>query len=152
MILHDLKALFLQPLHLSRPGIVEIHAGRPHQGEGKEPHVPPGRDLVVQLAHRAAAEIPGILIFCLDVCDLLIDPFKIPVSDHRFPPENQLSLISDLQRDIAENPGVVGDHLAHFTISPGDRLPKFPALIGEHNGQAVHLPGQQGVLIPQEFF
>ena len=83
---HNLKSLFPQPFKLSPPGVVKIHPIRPHKGKCLEMHVPLSRELAVELAHGAAAQIPGILVFCIHVLDFLIDPAKIRISDHSLSP------------------------------------------------------------------
>ena len=55
MVLHHIKALLFQPLHLINTGIMKVHALRPHKAERIEAHVPLRRDLIVKLAHGPAA-------------------------------------------------------------------------------------------------
>lgn len=49
------------------------------------------RNLIVQLAHRTAAEVPRILVFRIDILNLLVDLLKIGIADDRLAAQNQLS-------------------------------------------------------------
>ena len=73
-------------------GIFKIHAVCPHQGKGKEMHAALCGNLVVQLAHGAAAQVPRILVPGVRFGNLFVDPFKLLISDNRLSPQNQFSL------------------------------------------------------------
>ena len=92
LVLHYLKALFLQPQKFLFMGIFKIHAVRPNQGKRKEMHAPLCGDLIIQLAHRAAAQISRILITGVRLGNLLVDPLKLLIANHCLPTENQFSL------------------------------------------------------------
>ena len=165
-MLHGLKSLPFQKRKLFLHGTGEINgparcaAGRPirllpelcrfpcirriHQGKSAEPDIAPCRDLVVQLTHGAAAEIPGIFVLCLHVLNLRIDPLKIRVADHCLPPQHQLPPKRDLQGKIHKSPGIVRNDLADLPIAPGDRFFQLSAPISQHNGQPVQFPAQNG--------
>ena len=83
-MLHNCKSLFLQKSKLRLFGIMEIHIIRFYQGKGIESDISFGGDLIVELTHGSAAQIPGILILGLCICDLSVDLLEITVSDDRF--------------------------------------------------------------------
>ena len=107
------------------------------------------RDLAVQLAHRTAAEIARILIPGIHVINLFVNPLKIRVGNDCLSPEDQLSLVGNIERYVGKHTGIWGDDLADFPIAPCYRLCKPAAFVGKHNGQPIHFPGQKSLLIPQ---
>ena len=152
MVLHYVKSLLLQPLHLVLPGIPEIHAVRAHEGKGIESHPPLCRDLVIQLAHRAAAQIPRILVLCIRVPDLLIDLLKVFVRDDRFPPQDKFALIGDMKGQVPEDSRIVCNDFSHLAVPAGDCLCESTVPVRQDNGQPVQLPGDDRLLVPQELF
>ena len=94
---------------MKHSGVFKIHTLGFHQGEGKELHIAFCSNLVVQLADGTAAEIARILVLCIHILDLGIDPFEVTISDNRFPTQDELPLIRDAKRKIFEGFGVVGD-------------------------------------------
>ena len=108
------------------------------------------RNLIVQLAHRTAAEVPRILVFRIDILDLLIDLLKIGIADDRLAAQNQLSLVRDFQGNIFKHFCIVRDNLSDHAVSTGDGLCEGTAAVRQNDGQTVHLPGQQRFVIPDE--
>ena len=54
-------------------------------------HIPLRGNLIIQLTHGPAAEVPGIFIFGVRLWNLLIDTLKFPISDDCLSPEYQFS-------------------------------------------------------------
>ena len=95
LVFHHLEALLFQPLHLTDSGIFEILFRSAHKRKCHKMNVAFCRNLIVQLAHRTAAEISRILVFRIDILDLLVDLLKIGIADDRLAAQNQLSLVRD---------------------------------------------------------
>ena len=89
IMFHHLEALLLQETELLRHQTARA-ASFPrfgaHQSKRIEPHIPPGRNLVVQLSHGAAAEVPGILVLRVHVLYPGIYLLKVRVADNRLAP------------------------------------------------------------------
>ena len=75
LVFHHLEALLFQPLHLTDSGIFEILFWSAHKRKCHKMNVAFCRNLIVQLAHRTAAEVPRILVFRINVFYGFIDPF-----------------------------------------------------------------------------
>ena len=139
---HHCKALLLQKSKLGFLGIMKIHTIRLYQRKSKKADIPSGRDLIVELPHRAAAQISGILVFCLCICDLPVDLLKITVGDHRFSPQDQFSGIGNIQRKILKSTGVICNDLTDLSVATGNRFCKFSFTIRQYNGQPVQFPAE----------
>ncbi len=109
-------------------------------------------DLVVELAHGAAAQVPWVLILGIHILDLFIDALEIGVFDHCLAPQDELPLVGDLQRNVGKHPGVIGDNLADLAIAPCNCLRQLPVFIGQYDRQTVQLPGQDRFLAAQPSF
>ena len=120
---------------------MKIYTIRLYQRKSKKADIPSGRDLIVKLPHRAAAQISGILVFCLCICDLPVDLLKITVGDHRFSPQDQFSGIGNIQRKILKSTGVICNDLTDHSVSSGDCLRKFSVLIVQNNSKSIQFPG-----------
>ena len=104
------------------------------------------RDLIVQLPHRAGAQVARVLVFRALVLEGLVDLFKVAVGDHRFAAQYQMPAIRDLQRQIGKDSGVSCDDLADLAVSAGDRLDQRAVLVGQHDRQSVQFPRKHAVL------
>ena len=151
-VLYHLKALFLQPGKLTGVGILKIHPIGFHQRKSKKLNVSSRRHRTVQLTHGTAAEISRILVFRIHILDFFVDLLKITVGNHRLAPEDQLTLIGDLKRNVGKYPGVGSDDLAHLAVSSGNSLAEFSILVGEYDSQTVQLPGHQRFVLTHEGF
>ncbi len=142
---HHLEALLLQEAELLRhqtARAVSFPRFGAHQSKRIEPHIPPGRNLVVQLSHGAAAEVPGILVLRVHVLYPGIYLLKVRVADNRLAPQDQLSLEGNLKGQVHERLCIVGDDLPNLAVPSGDRLLQLSAAIGQDDRQAVQLPAQ----------
>ena len=122
---------------------MHIHILCRYQRKRIKPYISLRGDLIVQLSDRSATEISRIFVFGIDIFDRFIDPLKIGIGDDCLAPQHKPSLIGDLKRDILECPCIISNDLSDDPVSSGDRLLKFPVLIGKDNGQSIHFPGKQ---------
>ena len=103
------------------------------------------RDLIVQLTHRAGAQIARILVFRAVIIKGLIDLFKVAVGNYGLSAQYQPAAIRDFKRQIGKDSGVSGNDLADFSVAARDRLDERAVLIGQHNRQPVQLPRKHTV-------
>ena len=75
---------------------MKIHTVGFYQGKRIESDVTLCRDLIIQLSNGSTAQISGILIFCLCICDLTVDLLKIAVSDNGLAPQDQFPGIRNI--------------------------------------------------------
>ena len=108
-----------------------------------------GRDRRVELAHRARAEIARVLILGIGIRQFAVNPVKVRIAHQRLAAEQELSLIGNAERHIAERAHIVGHEFADVAVAACHRLIEFAVPVAEHNREAVHLPGEQGLLIPE---
>ena len=113
---------------------------RPHQRKGIKINAPLRRNPVIQLSDTAAAKISWVLILRLRILDFPVDLLKTAVGNHGLSTQNQLPLIRNGQRYIAEHPGIVGNNLAHLAVSSCHRFLQSPVRISQNNGQPVQFP------------
>ena len=131
---------------------MKIYLFRTHQRKCEKLHISFCGDLIIQLPHRATAQISRIFIFCIDIFDLFIDRLKIFIGNHCLSTQNQLTLVRNMQRHILKNLCIVRDDLSLDSISSCDRFDQFSALIRENNGQSVQFPGNHRFLRAKKFF
>ena len=134
-------------------GVVKIQIARLYQREGIETHPAPGCDLVVELSHTAAAEIPGVLIS--DIREVArsgrlrfqfgVDLFKIRIPDHRLAAQHDRLPAGDPQREILEHARVVRDDFADLAVSSGHRFLQCAGFIRENDREPVQFPGEEPV-------
>ena len=91
MMNHNIEPLLLKPLQLICPGISKVDILSSYKSKRIKPHVSLRSDLVIQLAHRSAAQIPRIFIFCIGITDLFINLLKIFIRNNCFASKDKLS-------------------------------------------------------------
>ena len=155
-VLHDGEALLPEEFKLPPPAVLKIH-GAPvllfcgDQRKGEQLHMPLLRNPGVQLADRARAEIPRVLIAGLRVQDAVIDPLKIRVADERLPAEHEAPRKRDAGRHIVKNSDILRDELPDLSVPPGDSPYQLSSLVVQNDGKPVQLPGEKPLPVPEPF-
>ena len=140
MVLHHVKALLLQPLHLIKSGVFKVHPFRPHKSKRIESDITLCRDLIVELTDRTAAQISRILILSIGIPDLFVDLLEILIGNNRFAPQDQLSLIGYRKRNILKHSGIVGYYFSHFPVAAGHGFLKRTFPVRKNDRKAVQFP------------
>ena len=88
------KSLSFKESECLFPGILKIKSGPvsvcgTDKIEGDKSHISFCGYLIVKLSYRTAAEISGILILVLIICDFPVDLLKIGITYNSFSPENK---------------------------------------------------------------
>ena len=146
LVFDHLKALVAKPRKLRRAGVVEVDPLSLHQGEGVEVNAARRRHRGVQLAHRARAEVPRVLILCLCLRQFRIDARKIRVAHQGFAAEQKFPLERDAERHIAKSPHGSCHEFADVTVAARHRLIELTVPVAQHYREAVHLPRKQCLL------
>ena len=100
----------------------------------------------VQLAHRARAEVPRVLILCLCLRQFRIDALKIRVAHQGFAAEQKFPLERDAERHIAKRPHGSCHEFADIAVAARHRLIERAVPVAQYYREAVHLPREQGLL------
>ena len=149
-VFHRIKALLFQPFHLTFHRIVERLSFGAHQRERHKPHMTSRCDLIVQLAHGTAAQISRILVLCIHILDFLVDLLKIRVCDDRLSTEYQFPLKRNSQRNIFKNFCIVCHDLSDQPVSSRHGFLQTSIPVGKDDGQSIHFPGEQALLVPDK--
>ena len=153
-VFHRLKSLVRQEFHLLLSGVVKREIPGLYQRKSVKSDPALSSDPVVELPDTAAAQIPGILVAhigqiargCRFRFQLFVDLLEVRVTDQGLSAQDDRLFAGNVDREILEHLGVVGDHFPDLAVSPGHRFCQLPVLIGEYNGEAVQLPGQKSLV------
>ena len=100
--------------------------GYRYQSKSIQIDTPLRSNAAVELADRTAAQITGVLIFCICFGYRSIDLFKIGVSYDRLATQDETAFIGYFERQILKCPGIGGNDLTNLPVASVTALTSSP--------------------------